>query len=362
MNRPRDQTALSHNYNRGDEGAPASLLKSFSTKKDFTEMTDTTTLPRRNRGFTLIELLVVIAIIAVLIALLLPAVQQAREAARRTQCKNNLKQIGLAIHNYESSYTVFPMARALPFPFVFSPQARILPYVDQANLNNLINFSDAPLNFGIPGLPNGSTNAVAAKTKLALFLCPSDRSSIPGNDYGPTNYVANVGTGLISAGDIDKGEGMFVTNSSLGFRNITDGTSSTVAFCESLVGDGQSASGSSPSDFRRAMYEISGFATPDPANCAAAAGGSWNGQRNAKWINGHYGDALYNHFLTPNSKTWDCDNGYHNMALVAARSLHVGGVHVGLCDGSVKFISENIDLNVWRALSTRAGGEVMGEF
>lgn len=317
--------------------------------------------PRR-RGFTLIELLVVIAIIAVLIALLLPAVQQAREAARRTQCKNNLKQIGLAIHNYESTFTVFPMARALPFPFVFSPQARILPYVDQANLNNLINFNDAPLNFGIPGMPDGSTNATAAKTKLALYLCPSDQSSIPGNVYGPTNYVANVGTGLKSAGDIDQGEGMFITNSSLGFRSITDGTSNTAAFSESVVGDGQAPSGSVPSNPQRAMYEVSGAAAPDPATCSAATGGSWNGQRSAKWINGHYGDSLYNHFLTPNSRTWDCDNGYHNMALVAARSMHVGGVHVTLCDGSVKFISENIDYVMWRALSTRAGGEVIGDF
>ena len=316
----------------------------------------------RRRGFTLIELLVVIAIIAVLIALLLPAVQQAREAARRTQCKNNLKQLGLAIHNYESTFTVFPMARALPFPFVFSPQARILPYVDQANLNNLINFNDAPLNFGIPGMPDGATNATAAKTKLPLYLCPSDQSSIPGNVYGPTNYVANVGTGLTSAGDIDKGEGMFTTNSSLGFRSITDGTSNTVAFSESLVGDGQSPSGSVPSDSRRAMFEVSGAAAPDPATCSAATGGAWNGQRSAKWINGHYGDSLYNHFLTPNSRTWDCDNGYHNMALVAARSLHVGGVHVTLCDGSVKFISENIDYVIWRALSTRAGGELIGDF
>ena len=319
----------------------------------------------RRKGFTLIELLVVIAIIAILIALLLPAVQQAREAARRTQCRNNLKQIGLAMHNYESSFTVFPMARTLPFPFVFSPQARILPYVDQGNLHNLVNFNDAPLNFGIPGMPDGSTNLTAAKTKLSLFLCPSDIGSIPGNEYGPLNYVANVGTGLISAGDIDQGEGMFVTNSRLGFRNLTDGTSNTAAFSESLVGDGQTPSGSTPSDYRRGMYEVTSGSpptVPTPALCTAASSGSWNGQRAAKWINGHYGDALYNHFLTPNSKTWDCDNEYHNMALLAARSMHTGGVHVGLCDGSVKFVSDSIDLTIWRALATRAGGEVMGEF
>lgn len=317
---------------------------------------------RQRHGFTLIELLVVIAIIAVLIALLLPAVQQAREAARRTQCRNNLKQIGLAIHNYESTFSVFPMARTMPFPFVFSPQARILPYVDQANLNNLINFSDAPLNFGIPGMPDGATNAVAARTKLPLFLCPSDQSSIPGNSYGPTNYVANVGTGLVSAGDIDRGEGLFISNASLGFRSIPDGASNTVMFSEAIVGDGQTVSGGTPANRQRALFEVSGAAAPDPATCAAASGGGWNNQKGAKWINGHYGDSLYNHYLSPNSRSWDCDNGYHNMALVAARSMHVGGVHASLCDGSVKFVSENIDITVWRAISTRAGGEVVGDF
>lgn len=320
---------------------------------------------RQARGFTLIELLVVIAIIAILIALLLPAVQQAREAARRTQCKNNLKQIGLAIHNYESAMRVLPMARTLPFPFVFSPQARILPYIEQTNLHNLVNFNDAPLPFGIPGMPDGSSNLTAAKTKLSLYLCPSDQSDIPGNDYGPTNYVANVGTGLISAGDIDQGEGIFVTNSNLRFCDITDGTSNTVMFSESLTGDGQTPSGSTPSDYRRGMFEVSAGApptVPTPAMCAAATSGSWNGQRSAKWINGHYGDALYNHFLTPNSKTWDCDNEFHNMALLAARSAHAGGVHVLLGDGSTRFVGDNINQSTWRALATRASGETPGEF
>jgi prepilin-type N-terminal cleavage/methylation domain-containing protein len=315
---------------------------------------------RKARGFTLIELLVVIAIIAVLIALLLPAVQQAREAARRSQCKNNLKQILLAVHNYESSYSVFPPARAT-WPSVFSPLARILPYVDQASLQNIVNFNDAPLPFGLPAPQDGSTNATAAKTKLTLFLCPSDRDSISGSLYGPTNYVANVGTGTVNAGDIDTGDGVFVSAKRIGFRDLTDGVSNTAAFSESLVGDGLSPA-SAPADGQRTIFTVAGATAPDITTCAAGGGGTWNGMRGAKWINGHYGDVLYNHYLMPNADQWDCGNGYNNMGLVAARSMHVGGVHVGMCDGAVRFVSENVSTSAWRGIATRAGGEVLGEF
>src|SRR5690606_10397670 len=132
------------------------------------------------RAFTLIELLVVIAIIAILIALLLPAVQQAREAARRTQCRNNLKQIGLAIHNYESSHSVFPPGR-LGYPLVFSVQAHILPYLDGANLYNLLDFDTAP-SFGPPSTPI-TRNEVAARTFIPTYLCPSDFANVKGSDF-----------------------------------------------------------------------------------------------------------------------------------------------------------------------------------
>ena len=190
----------------------------------------------RKRGFTLIELLVVIAIIAVLIALLLPAVQAAREAARRTQCRNNLKQIGLALHNYESTHSVFPPG-TLGFPKVFSAFAHMLPYVEQANLQNLINFNDNPLPFGLPA-PDGATNDVAAKSKIPVFLCPSDRDAISGNTYGTINYAACVGSGEVDDGNLAVGDGVIYAQSKTKFSAITDGTTNTVAFSESILGNG----------------------------------------------------------------------------------------------------------------------------
>jgi prepilin-type N-terminal cleavage/methylation domain-containing protein len=313
---------------------------------------------RAARGFTLIELLVVIAIIAILIALLLPAVQQAREAARRTQCRNNLKQICLALHNYESTHTVFPPG-TLGFPKVFSAFAHLLPYVDQANLRNLINFNDNPLPFGLPA-PDGATNDAAAKTKIPLLLCPSDRDAIPGNVYGPINYVACVGSGEVDDGNVSLGDGVIYARSKTKFRDVTDGTSNTVAFSESILGNGV-VGGVLVGDKAREVLEFP-LGTFNHHDCHDGVGGTWSGLRGAKWINGHYGDTLYNHHFPPNFKNWDCGNAFHNKGATAARSMHVGGVMAGLCDGSVRFVSENIDLDVWHGLSTRAGGEVSGEF
>ena len=148
--------------------------------------------PRR-AGFTLIELLVVIAIIAVLISLLLPAVQQAREAARRAQCKNNLKQIGLAVHNYESTHMSFPPGR-VGYPMVFSAHAAVLPFLDAANMYNLIDFNTAPT-FVEPPVAPYARNVTAAMTRVPAYICPSDLEFIPGNSYAPTNYVACTGSG-----------------------------------------------------------------------------------------------------------------------------------------------------------------------
>ena len=314
----------------------------------------------RGRGFTLIELLVVIAIIAVLIALLLPAVQQAREAARRVQCKNNLKQIGLAIHNYESSLRLFPPGR-LGFPMVFSAQAQLLPYMDGSSLYNLLDFNKAP-NFGTPSAPM-TQNEIAARTTISGYLCPSDFGQINGNDFGPTNYVACAGSGTGTANSINTGNGVMYSRSKIRPRDVLDGMSNTVCFSEQMLGIGgnPSSTGASPQDASGEMLELVG-ATPTTAAACVPGGGTWSGMRGAKWLNGHYGDTLYNHFYGPNSRQFDCGNKSHNFGLTAARSRHTGGVHVLLCDGSARFISENIDLTIWRGLGTRAGGEVLGEF
>jgi len=337
-------------------------------------------ISRRVRGFTLIELLVVIAIIAVLIALLLPAVQQAREAARRAQCKNNLKQIGLALHNYESSHGTLPPGR-VGFPMVFSAHAAIQPYIDGGNLYNLIDFNTAPTFVEPPVLPY-SQNVIAAMTIVPTYLCPSDFGSVQGNSYAPTNYVACTGSGSnATARYIRKGDGVMMDVKLGGitrFRNITDGLSNTVAFSEQTLGNGYSAGGNgsgsipastAPVDPRLQVLNLAAAQNdtitgtdPNLTNCVVGAAGSWAGIRGAKWMNGHFGDTLYNHGLTPNSSHFDCGNNSHNAGLTAARSRHVGGVHLLLCDGSTRFVSENVDMSTWQAIATKAGSEVIGDF
>ncbi|MFN0199682.1 MAG: DUF1559 domain-containing protein [Planctomycetaceae bacterium] len=336
----------------------------------------------RQRGFTLIELLVVIAIIAILIALLLPAVQQAREAARRMQCRNNLKQIGLAIHNYESSHQSFPPGR-VGFPMVFSAHAAILPYMDGANLYNLIDFNKAPT-FPEPPVTPFVQNTVAAMTVIPMYLCPSDFGKVEGSSYASTNYVVCAGSGAdATTRFIRRGDGVMFDVKLRGvikLRDVTDGLSNTVAASEQILGmgfgggSGSSAAPAIPASTPPVKYEqqvlnlataqsdtITGTDT-SPANCVVGASGWWKGIRGAKWMNGHYGDTIYNHGLTPNSKTFDCGNVSHNAGLTAARSRHTGGVVILLCDGSARFVSDSIDLGIWRSLGSRDGGEVGGEF
>ena len=319
-------------------------------------------LPRK--GFTLIELLVVIAIIAILIGLLLPAVQKVREAAARAKCTNNLKQLGLAMHNHEGALGAFPQGRN-GFPKVVSAPARLLAYVEQANLQSLVDPEGT--------LAIGGQNESAAKNRVALLACPSDPQSgvVPGSAYFGTNYVANNGTGvtfdatgaIIAYRKIAEGNGVFA-QVPVRIADITDGTSNTAAFSESLVGNGTAIS-ALPTDaqtIRLAVLEVSGGTDPTPALCDAGTG-VWNAKRGEQWINGHYGNTLYNHFYAPNPVgKWDCGNASHNKGLTGARSAHTGGVNLLLCDGSVRFVRDSIAIIQWRALSTRAGGEVLGEF
>jgi prepilin-type N-terminal cleavage/methylation domain-containing protein/prepilin-type processing-associated H-X9-DG protein len=303
-------------------------------------------------AFTLVELLVVMAIIGILVALLLPAVQAAREAARRMSCTSNLRQLALAAHNHHDTLGAFPPAR-MPFPLVHSPQARVLPFVEQTNLQRLVDFTKGP---------SAPENATASQTVVKLFVCPSDsaRGQVPGSAHGGTNYVANVGSGTVDFGLIASGDGVFPQRQ-LGFRDLTDGSSNTAMFGETILGSGQAATTTPPQDPRRQVLEVSGGGDTTPADCTAGSG-TWSGQRGAKWIDGHYGNALYNHFFAPNPRAWDCGNAFHNKALSTARSFHPSGVNIALADGSCRFVSDAIDLANWRALATRGGGEVVAEF
>ena len=301
---------------------------------------------KSRNGFTLVELLVVIAIIGMLIALLLPAVQAAREAGRRSQCTNNLKQLGLALHNYHSAFGAFPVARN-PYPMVHSSVSRLLPYCEETSVQNLVDYK-TPL--------TSATNVAASQFAIAMLVCPSDPAGgkVQGLSDAGCNYVANNGSGTVAFGLIASGDGVF-TQMKNGFNSLLDGSSKTAAFSESLLGRGTP---STPPDPMLDVLELSGGSDTTPAACDAGSG-TWSGKRGGKWLDGHYGNTLYNHFYTPNPANWDCGNGSHNKGLSTARSHHPGGVNLLLCDGSIQFINNSVDLATWQALSTRAGGEAV---
>ena len=313
---------------------------------------------KTRRAFTLIELLVVIAIIGVLVALLLPAIQAARESARRSSCSSNLRQIGVALQSHHAAQKKFPKGRGAPFPLVFSVHSYLLPYFEEEQLQKLIDYKSPPLTFGSS---SGAANALAATTRIPVFLCPSDAGEVPGLSFGPNNYVANTGTGTVGYGHLRTGgDGVFFDNSKIGFRQITDGSSHTIAFSESLLGDNVPSSGAVPQNAHLQVIELTGGSDTTPTACEAGLG-AWSSIRGAKWINGHYGDTLYNHYYPPNAPQWDCGNASHNKALTSVRSRHTEGVHVMYCDGHVDFILDGIDLALWRAQATRAGEEVVSQ-
>lgn len=332
------------------------------------------------RAFTLIELLVVIAIIAILIALLLPAVQQAREAARRTQCRNNLKQIGLALHNYLDAHSVFPPSYCV-VPGVtstvggqWSVLARILPYMEQSNLQNLINWNVAY-----------STQLNVATTRVPSYLCPSEpndvvrintATGVP-RDY-PANYVMNFGTWKIYDPTNGSGsDGAFFPNSKMRPANFTDGMSNTL--CASEAKAFTPYVRNTTTDLGAAMPADASFAAAFVGDGCCIGGSLQQNTGHTEWADGLCQQSGFTTTFTPNTKipyvvsgtTYDIDmiswrEGTHatrvQYAALPARSFHEGIVMTLMMDGSARTISENIDLQVWQFLGTRAGGEVMGEF
>ena len=338
----------------------------------------------RRRGFTLIELLVVIAIIGVLVSLLLPAVQQAREAARRTQCKNNLKQLGLALHNYLDVANQFPPSNMqlkgvengnLSDNYAWGWLAMVSPYLDQGNLYNSLNMS-LPLYDPNNGNKISVPNQQAAGTIVSTLLCPSDVARSVSSDYGvkalaPTNYAVCTGTGMDQPspqlGSQYNTDGMFYAFSRVSTANVTDGLSNTVAVSECLLGTStENVFGPMPSGGPHRIYAW--LVSSPLSDAACAAPDAWNLQNNKGflWLSGELRISAYNHYYGPNPGAWDCISElpptYDTYGWHAARSQHTGGVNVTMGDGSGRFISNNIDLKLWRALSTRQGGEVNGEF
>ena len=349
------------------------------------------TYSRPRRGFTLIELLVVIAIIAVLIGLLLPAVQAAREAARRSQCINNLKQIGLGIHNYLSGQETFPMGSSLGYNTLTdrdswnnaSAHVLLLAYMEQQPMSNAFNF-----NFAVERDLARQVNRTVSDSVLNAFLCPSDGEA--GRAIWLNNYYGSIGTSTFNVGgdvrltipyptgrDV---AGLFPFEKSYKISIATDGTSNTIAFSESLV--------NAPRNNSETRGKGTGLVTGTtianqfdvrdaglPAIQAAfqacttkflSAGGVGNGC-GSRWATGAMGYTMFNTIVPPNGGgqvKWnacrlDCCVQAQHAHLISASSNHSGGVNALLADGSVRFVKNTISQNVWMSLGTKAGGETI---
>lgn len=328
--------------------------------------------PARRSAFTLVELLVVIAIIGILVALLLPAVQAAREAARRMKCQNSLKQLGLAMHNHESALGFFPAGYeqrvspnypAIPaFRWRWSAFAQLTPYLEQTAIYNACDLEN-PLYDQNGNVLNSSGNQLAAQQQVPILLCPSDPMSTkkPDPSFGPTNYVFNCGSGRNGGPrTLPDADGVFFKDMKVRIADILDGTSNTAMISETLIGRGGASLTVQPSDkpSRERVYAwIGSQGLMAASKCAAST--DYRNDRNTRWIDGDAYETLYDHGYTPNSVNVDCISTSANWK--GARSKHPGGVNLLRCDGSVKFVAETIDATMWGNLATRAGGDIFSE-
>ncbi|ADV61989.1 hypothetical protein Isop_1404 [Isosphaera pallida ATCC 43644] len=369
-------------------------------------MISSRSIRRTRSGFTLIELLVVIAIIAVLIALLLPAVQSAREAARRTQCVNNLKQIGLGLHNYLSTHGVFPPGRLEPdfilngvvqvnysnygpaeanppgtFLGFYSVHCHILGFMEQTPVFNAINFNGVNISRQRLGNVIIAPNFTAFALASSIFICPSDPNTSPGG-LGENNYRANFGGSTPYAGGGTRPDnrrnpldnGAFTYGPAFGPAVFTDGLSNTAMMAERTKGSG-STGRFQPGDNvfvpnQTVPFNLDALFVTCQNNTDTSyfnANGRFlpTSDFSDGWAFSWYIATLYNHVAPPNWRGRDCGVGSSiadvpsEHGIFTARSLHPGGVNVLLGDGSVKFVKDTVNLFAWRSMGTRAGGEVI---
>jgi prepilin-type N-terminal cleavage/methylation domain-containing protein len=319
------------------------------------------------KGLTLVELLVVIAVIGILVALLLPAVQAAHAAARRISCANNLKQICLATHNYHDSYQTFPPSAANQRGKTFDPwssQARLLPYLEKENLEELI---DWKLEYALQ--PD------VTRVRVATFLCPSEindqQRETSSLTHYPLNYAINLGVWFVYDPVSGRGgQGLVYPNSATGMASVTDGTSNTLAFAEVKAYTPYLRDGGNPNSWNARV--------PSTPHEIGSLGGSFKSNSgHTEWVDGRAHQTGFTSMFTPNTvipferqgTTYDIDfnssregktTDQMTYAVVTSRSHHAGGVQVALVDGSTRFVAETVDLNAWRALATRSGGEAPG--
>lgn len=321
-------------------------------------------------GFTILELVVAISIIGLLMALILPAVQSAREANRQIECRSRLAQFGVAIHSFESTFQTFPAAQrathktpVLMSLHFYSPHVYLLPYFDQRSLAVAIDTNKPEFNIWNPESLNN-----IARTPIAVFECPSDSTGRGGNNY---RFCLGTGPGALQSNLTPGGNGPFEALVNHSSQDIRDGLSNTVAVSEKVKAHGDQThfepeGGYWFSGITNAlsvvppldqMVSICSSLNAPPAQHQPYAG--------MTWYLAAYDFTWYNHAVTPNSKVFDCSaQSFSPMAkpgdgVYKATSNHPGGVNCVFMDGRTKFISNSIDLSVWRALATRAGAELL---
>lgn len=330
------------------------------------------------KGFTLVELLVVIAIIGILIGMLLPAVQQVREAARRITCANNMRQLGLATLNYESTFQRFPASwRGDNWPNAagdsvdgWSAQAQLLPFLEQGNLYEGVDFD---LAYSAATVNVGGETFQLQSYRVPTYLCPSEANDKQrlknGQPYHyPLNYAVNLGVWFVYNPETDQvGEGAMCVNQELGMRAFTDGTSNTLMFAEVKA----------YTPYLRDVAIGGEISIPTDPSAVGSLGGSLKTETgHTEWVDGRAHQAGFTSTFSPNTKvlsefdgtSYDLDwtnqregksTTYSTYAAVTARSYHGVGVNVVRVDGSTAFQPNTIDLQIWQSLSTRAGGEVI---
>ncbi len=330
-----------------------------------TRSTRTTGCVGSRRGFTLIELLVGMTIFGILVALILPAVQSSREAARRAQCSARLRELGMASQNFASTFGRFPGAYPPKgqvdtdtYRLLWSVHVSLLPYLELQSLQSHLDLNDDSLSL-YQSPPTSTRNTAGLKQSVVAFQCPSD-NALPGS----VNYRVSGGTspGFFASVGVNPPDAALwgvVSRKGINPKSVRDGLSNTAFFSERLIGQSAPSGGV-------VLLGLGSFLTATDASDACRAAPAFlsvDAHSGSSWLPGGYHTTWYNHILTPNSNVMDCVNApqlsYLGVGAISARSAHVGGVNVGLCDGAAKFVNQNISEKVWRAVGSIDGREAI---